>query len=102
MIIELNSENFNEIISEGLVLVDFWAVWCGPCRILEPTIDEIARENSGVVVAKLNVDDYPEVASRHGVLSIPTLMYFVNGELKDSSVGVVSKSVIENKINLLR
>jgi thioredoxin 1 len=102
MIIELNHDNFESVTSKGIVVVDFWADWCGPCRILAPTIDDLAREIDDVVFAKLNVDDYPEVASKHGVMSIPTLMYYADGELKDHSVGVVSKSVIEKKISLLR
>ncbi len=102
MVIELTHENFAEVTAKGVVLVDFWASWCGPCRILAPTLDEVARENPDVVMAKLNVDDYPEIASRHGVMSIPTLMYFVDGELKDSSVGVVSKAIIAKKLEQIK
>lgn len=101
MTIELNNTNFDEIIAKGIVLVDFWADWCGPCRMLAPAIEEIAKENAAITVGKLNVDDYPEIASRHGVMSIPTLMFFVGGELKDSSVGVVSKAVIQKKLDLI-
>lgn len=101
MTIELNNTNFAEILAKGVVLVDFWADWCGPCRMLAPAIEEIARENDAITVGKLNVDDFPEIASRHGVMSIPTLMFFVAGELKDTSVGVVSKAVIQKKLDLI-
>lgn len=102
MLIELNNTNFAEVIAKGTVLVDFWAAWCGPCRMLGPTVEEIAKENQDMTVAKLNVDDYPEIASRFDVRSIPTLVFFHNGEARDSSIGVVSKSVIQQKIDRLK
>lgn len=102
MLTELNNTNFDPVIKQGLVVVDFWADWCGPCRALAPTIEELAGEHPEITFAKLNVDEHPELASRHGVMSIPTLMFFVDGELKDSSIGVVPKTVIEKKLELLR
>lgn len=102
MLTELNNTNFDTVVKKGLVLVDFWADWCGPCRMIGPVIEELARENSDVNFAKLNVDEYPELASRHGVMSIPTLLFFVNGELKDKSIGVVPKAIIERKLESLR
>lgn len=102
MIIELNQSNFEDTVSSGIVMVDFWADWCGPCRLLSPTIDQLAKEQPDVKIAKLNVDEYPEIASRHGVMSIPTLLFFVDGQLKDTSIGVVSKAVIEKKLEMLR
>ncbi len=102
MLTELNNTIFDPVIKQGLVVVDFWADWCGPCRALAPTIEELAGEHPEITFAKLNVDDHPELASRHGVMSIPTLMFFVDGELKDSSIGVVPKTVIEKKLELLR
>ncbi len=101
MIIELNEQNFNETTGKGIVMIDFWAPWCNPCNMLSPIIDEVAKENVDVVVGKVNVDDYPELASKHGVMSIPTLIFFKNGQFVDSSVGVVPKSVILNKLELI-
>ena len=102
MVVELNNDNFNKVTSTGIVLVDFWAAWCGPCKMLSPTVDEIAQEDSYVVVAKLNVDEFPELAGKHGVMSIPTLMFFKDGVLQDTSIGVVSKNVIKTKLEQLK
>jgi thioredoxin 1 len=101
MLIEVTDKNFNEIISRERVVIDFWAPWCGPCKMIGPTIEEIHKEEEGVTVGKLNVDDYPELAGKHGVMSIPTLLFFKEGELMDSSIGVVSKNVILNKLAAL-
>ena len=101
MLIEITDKNFNEVISRERVLIDFWAPWCGPCKMIGPTIEEIQKEAEGVTVGKLNVDDYPELAGKHGVMSIPTLLFFKEGELMDSSIGVVSKNVILNKLAAL-
>lgn len=101
MIIELNEQNFIETTGKGIVMIDFWAPWCNPCNMLSPIIDEVAKENVDVVVGKVNVDDYPELASKHGVMSIPTLIFFKNGQFVDSSVGVVPKRVILNKLELI-
>lgn len=102
MTIELNKTNFNETVSSGIVVVDFWADWCGPCRMLGPVIEEIARENPDIKVCKLDVDAHPELAGKYGVMSIPNLLFFKDGELKDNSIGVVAKAVIQNKIDLLK
>ena len=100
----ITENNIDEILAAGQpVLVDFWAPWCGPCRVLSPTVDEIASEFDGrAVVAKCNVDDCEDIAAKFGVRNIPTLMYFKNGEMMDRSSGLVSKAEISAKLeNLL-
>ena len=101
MIIELNDQNFNETVASGKVLIDFWADWCGPCRMLGPIVDEIAEETTDITVAKVNVDEYPELSGKHGVMSIPTLLFMKDGKVMDTSIGVVSKNVILNKLAAL-
>jgi len=99
----VTNDNFQELISGSLpVVVDFWATWCGPCRILSPTVDEIAEEYEGkAVVAKCNVDDCQDVAMQYRVMSIPTLLYFKDGQLADKTVGLVSKADIEARLQKL-
>ena len=97
----ISNNNFDDILASPLpVVVDFWAAWCGPCRILSPTVDEIADEYEGrVVVAKCNVDDCEDIAMRFRIMSIPTLLFFKGGELVDKRVGVVPKAEIVDIIN---
>ncbi|MBR1971450.1 MAG: thioredoxin [Clostridia bacterium] len=99
-ILNLTVENFDdEVLSvEGKVLVDFWAAWCGPCRMLSPIVDEVAENNDNVKVCKVNVDNEQELAIKYGVMSIPTLLLFENGKLVNKSIGHVSKEKIENMI----
>ena len=102
--IELNETNFEtEVLqSNQPVLVDFWAEWCGPCKMLAPALDELAVEQAGrVKVAKVNVDESPSLAARFGIQSIPTLLYFAGGELRDKSVGVVGKKAIVARLEKL-
>ncbi len=102
MIKELNKDTFSSAIKNGITIIDFWAPWCGPCKILEPTIDEIARESNGVTFGTINVDDFPEIADSFDVCSVPTLLFFKNGKLMDTSLGVVSKNIILNKLKALQ
>ena len=102
--IEINGANFEcEVLqSNQPVLVDFWAEWCGPCKMLAPGLDEIATEQAGrAKVAKVNVDNNLVLASRFGIQSIPTLLYFAGGEVRDKTVGVTGKRVILSKLEKL-
>lgn len=97
----ITDTNFSEILeTDKPLLIDFWAAWCGPCRILTPTVDEIAEEfGDKVVVAKCNVDDAEEVSFRLGIRNIPTLLFIKNGQVEYRSLGVISKAEIESKLN---
>lgn len=102
--IEINEANFEtEVLNcRRPVLVDFWAEWCGPCKMLAPVLEEIATERQGQVkVAKVNVDDHPGLAARFDVRSIPTLLYFAGGEVLNQSVGVVGKNTILSHLEQL-
>ena len=95
-VIVITNQNFETEVtaSDKTVLIDFWASWCGPCRMLSPVVDEIAEERSDIKVGKINVDEEPELAGRFGVMSIPTLIVLVGGEVKNKSVGVIPKDKI--------
>ena len=94
-VLELTKENFEETISSGVTLVDFWAVWCGPCRMQSPVIDAFAQKQDAVKVAKVNVDEQPALAAQFGVMSIPTLIAFKDGEIFAKRVGLSRIEEIE-------
>jgi len=102
--IEINETNFESEVLQSTqpVLVDFWAEWCGPCKMLAPVLDEIAREQVGrAKVAKVNVDENPVLAARYDIQSIPTLLYFANGDVRNQTIGAVSKKRIVSDLEAL-
>ncbi|MDT2797674.1 thioredoxin [Enterococcus cecorum] len=94
---EITDATFSQEISEGLVLVDFWAPWCGPCRMQAPILDQLSQkyDETELKITKLNVDDNPQTAASFGVMSIPTLLFFKDGELVEKRVGVQPKPALE-------
>ena len=102
MSIELNDQNFEELVmkSDKPVLVDFWAEWCGPCRMVGPVVEEIAIDYEGrAIVGKVNVDHNPEISMKFGIRNIPALLFFKGGEVVDKQVGAVPKSVLAGKLD---
>ncbi|NND77095.1 MAG: thioredoxin [Flavobacteriales bacterium] len=102
MALELTGANFEELAlnSDKPVMVDFWAEWCGPCRMVGPIVDELATEYDGkAIVGKVNVDNDPEISMKYGVRNIPTILFLKNGEVVDKSVGAVPKNVLSEKID---
>jgi thioredoxin 1 len=104
MALEITSANFEETVlkSDKPVLVDFWAEWCGPCRMVGPIVDELHTDYDGkAVVGKVNVDDQQEIAAQYGIRNIPTILFFKGGEIVDKNVGVAPKADLAKKINAL-
>lgn len=95
MVNELNENDFKEVIKEGKTLIDCYASWCGPCQMLSPVIDEIAKSKSDYKFYKLDVDECSSIPQEYGIMSIPTLLIFENGSLKETVVGLRSKNEIE-------
>lgn len=100
MAFEFTDANFGETaLKGGLSVVDFWAEWCGPCRLIGPVIEELSKEYNGSVnIGKLDVDNNPEVTMKYGVRSIPTILFIKNGEVIDKHVGTATKATLEDKI----
>ena len=103
MALQITQENYDEVISSNKpILLDFWAEWCGPCKLIGPIIDEVSEDFSDTaIVGKINVDDSAELSSKYGIRNIPTLLFIKNGEVVDKHVGAVSKKEISDKLNSL-
>ena len=102
--VEVSGANWDQVVlkAAGLVLVDFWAPWCGPCKAVAPVIEELAVEYQGkATIGKVNTDDNPEIASRYRIMGIPTLMFFKGGQIVDQAVGALSKKQLKEKLDSL-
>jgi thioredoxin 1 len=104
MAVEITKENFEDIVKNNkIVVVDFWAPWCGPCRMIAQTIEELSEEykDKGVVVGKINTDEQQELAMQFGIRSIPTVLFIKDGQIVDQMIGAAPKAMYEEKINAL-
>ena len=100
--IELTNDNFEATTSKGIALVDFWAPWCGPCRMIAPIIEELAEDFDGkAAICKINTDEQQDLASKFGIRSIPTVLLMKDGEVVETMVGASSKAVFTDKLNAL-
>jgi len=100
--VELSNDNFEATLAEGITMVDFWAPWCGPCRMIAPVVEELAEDFEGkATIAKVNTDEEQDIAVKYGIRSIPSILFFKNGEVVDQMVGAASKDAFADKINAL-
>ena len=98
--IEVTTENIDEVIKSGVVLLDFWATWCGPCRMIAPIIDQLAVEFDGVAkICKINTEEQTELMEQYQIRSIPTILFFKDGKIVDQLIGSTTKAKLEEKIN---
>lgn len=99
-IVHVNDQNFDQEVSSGVTIVDFWAPWCGPCKMIAPVLEEIDSDmNDSITIAKLNVDENQETAAKYGVMSIPTLYFFKDGEVVDKAIGFQPKEMLMQRLN---
>ena len=104
MAVVITDSNFEELVlkSDQPVLVDFWAEWCGPCRMIAPYVEQLATEYEGrAIVGKVNIEECPDITNQYGIRNIPTLLYFKGGEVVDKQVGATNKAVLAGKLNAL-
>ncbi len=100
--VELTNDNFDDTVKEGVALVDFWAPWCGPCRMIAPVIEELAEDFDGKAqICKVNTDEQQDLAVKYGIRSIPTILFLKDGEVVDQMIGAASKQAFSDKINSL-
>jgi len=98
--VELTQDNFEATIKEGVTMVDFWAPWCGPCRMIAPVVEELAVDFEGkATIAKVNTDEQQEISVKYGIRSIPAILFFKDGEMVDQMVGAASKDAFADKLN---
>jgi thioredoxin 1 len=104
MALEITDANFEELVANSIkpVMIDFWAVWCGPCRMIAPIVEELANEyKDKVVVGKVDVDSNPDIATKYGIRNIPTVLFVKNGQVVDKQVGAAPKQKFADKLNAL-
>ncbi len=100
--IELTKDNFEQTTQKGVAVVDFWAPWCGPCKMLAPVIDELASEFEGkAAICKVNIDEQQDLSAQYGIRSIPTILFMKDGQVVDQVIGATGKNVLADKINAL-